>query len=204
MPKITDVQIQKNNKTRANVYVDGEFFCALEMLTVMKLGIKIGLDVTESKLREAICDSERSVAFDKALSYLSRSMKTVHQMREYLTKRGYDKPVTEYVISKLKDYRYLDDEAYARMYSEQNVSTKGERRVKQELIQKGVNYDLSEQYSKQENSDAMSNAMRLATKYMNSKPRDVKTLQKLQRYLLSRGYDFDVVNTVLRGYDLQE
>ena len=50
MPKITDMQIQKNNKTRANVYIDGEFAFALEMLTVMKLGLKIGADVSTEKL----------------------------------------------------------------------------------------------------------------------------------------------------------
>ena len=42
MPKITDMQIQKKNKTRANVYLDGEYAFALEMLTVMKLGLSKG------------------------------------------------------------------------------------------------------------------------------------------------------------------
>ena len=49
MPKITDMQIQKKNKTRANVYLDGEYAFALEMLTVMKLGLKIGQDVSQKK-----------------------------------------------------------------------------------------------------------------------------------------------------------
>ena len=89
MPKITDLQIQKNNKTRANVYIDGEFAFALEMITVMKLGLKIGDEVSESKLLQAVTDSERACAFDKAMSYLGRGMKTVHQMREYLLRKGY-------------------------------------------------------------------------------------------------------------------
>ncbi len=202
MPKITDLQIQKNNKTRANVYIDGEFAFALEMITVMKLGLKIGDEVSESKLLQAVTDSERACAFDKAMSYLGRGMKTVHQMREYLLRKGYDADVTEYVIAKLKDYRYLDDKAYASAYVEQNSATKGERRLRRELVSKGIAQTTAEQYAKEEGEQALAHAEQLARKYMKSKSCDVKNLQRLQRYLLSRGYDFDIVNAVVRSFNV--
>lgn len=204
MPKITDMQIQKKNKTRANVYIDGEFAYALEMLTVMKLGLKIGAEVSSDRLAEAVTDSERSVCFEKAMNYLSRGMKTCKQMREYLAGKGYEREIVNYVIDKLVDYKYLNDEHYARAYVEQNQASKGERRLKQELQQKGIPAAIAEQYGVVEADAAMDNAQRLADKYMRSKPRDLKTLQKLQRYLLSRGYDFDVVNAVTRAYKLDD
>ena len=202
MPKITDMQIQKNNKTRANVYIDGEFSMALEMLTVMKLGLKIGQEVSESKLAEAVFDSEKSVAFEKAMGYLGRGMKTVKQMRDYLTKKAYAPEVVDYVIVRLKEYRYLDDNAYAKTYVEHNSATKGERRLKQELVSKGIAVSLAEEHSEIDFEQALSDATRLAEKYMKNKPQDVKTLQKLQRYLLSRGYSFDIVNNILRNYKI--
>lgn len=204
MPKITDMQIQKSNKTRANVYIDGEFSMALEMLTVMKLGLKIGQEVSESRLREAMFDSEKSVAFEKAMGYLGRGMKTVKQMRDYLTGKAYAPEVVEYVLTRLKEYRYLDDEAYARLYVEHNNSTKGERRLKQELVQKGISVNLAEVHAQIDNDDALENAARLAEKYMKNKPRDLKTLQKLQRYLIGRGYGYDIVNTVLHNYRIND
>lgn len=200
MPKITDMQIQKNNKTRANLYIDGEFALALEMLTVMKLGLKIGAEVSPERLAEAALDSERSVCFDKALNYLSRGMKTRKQMRDYLLGKGYSVETVDYVIDKLTDYKYVNDEYYALSYVEQNVANKGGRRLKQELQQKGISSSLAEKYCAVEPDVAAANAERLAEKYMRNKPRDLKTFQKLQRYLLSRGYDFDVVNAVLRSY----
>lgn len=203
MPKITDMQIQKNNKTRANVYIDGEFAFALEMLTVMKLGLKIGQEVSEERLAEAVFDSEKSVAFEKAMGYLGRGMKTVKQMRDYLVKKDYTPEVVDYVIRRLKEYRYIDDEAYAKLYVEHNSSTKGERRLKQELVSKGIAVTLAEEHSKLDSEQAQADATRLAEKYMKNKPHDVKTLQKLQRYLLSRGYGFDTVNTVVRDYKLE-
>lgn len=203
MPKITDMQIQKNNKARANVYVDGEFAFALEMLTVMKLGLKIGQEVSQDKLAEAIFDSEKSVAFERAVDYLGRGMKTCKQMRDYLEKKGYDKRVVEYVIDKLKEYRYVDDEAYAKLYVERNVATKGDRRLKQELIQKGIAVSRAEQYAVTDDEQALVNATRLAERYMKNKPTTLKSLQNLQRYLLGRGYGFDVVNTVVRSYKIE-
>lgn len=204
MPKITDLQIQKNNKTRANVFIDGEFAFALEMITVMKLGLKIGQEVSAERIRDAVVDSERAVAFDKAVNYLSRSGKTVCRMREYLVDRGFGKDTVDYVIDKLIDYRYLDDEAYARMYVEQNSATKGARRLKQELAQRGIERSLAESASEQDEAYALSNASRLAEKYLQGKPRDLKNLQRLQRHLLSRGYDYDVVNSVVRGLGSDE
>ena len=200
MPKITDMQIQKNNKTRANVYIDGEFSFALEMLTVMKLGLKIGQEVSQDKLSEAVFDSEKSVAFEKAMGYLGRGMKTVKQMRDYLNNKAYAPEVVDCVIARLKEYRYIDDDAYAKLYVEHNSATKGERRLKQELVSKGIAVSLAEQHSQLDSEQAQVHAQKLADKYMRNKVSDVKTLQKLQRYLLSRGYGYDTVNSILHNY----
>ena len=200
MPKITDMQIQKNNKSRANVYIDGEFAFGLEMLTVMKLGLKIGKEVTEEQLAQAVFDSEKSVAFERAVNNLGRCMKTCKQLREYLTGKGYTQEVVLNVVDRLKELKYLDDETYARLYVEQNSVNKGERRLKQELQQKGVPQRIIDKYCVVQAEVSEDNAERLAEKYMRNKPRDLKTLQKLQRYLLSRGYGFDTVNQVLRKY----
>lgn len=200
MPKITDMQIQKSNKTRANLYVDGEFAFGVEMLTVMKLGLKIGQEVSEQKLQEAIFDSEKSVAFEKAMDYLSRSMKTQKQITDYLYKKGYTSAVVHYVVDKLVDYKYVDDAAYARVYVEQNGKTKGNRRLQQELQQKGISREQAEEFACLSKDVSYKSALSLAQKYMKNKAADLKTLQKLQRYLLLRGYDFDTVNGIIRTF----
>lgn len=200
MPTITDIQIQKRNKSRANIYLDGEFAFALEMLTVMKLGLKIGKDVDVDTIKTAVFDSETSVAFGKAVDYLARAMKTTKQVRDYLTKKGYSVDVTNCVIEKLQGYKYLDDQAYARMYAEQSKTHKGERRIKQELLNKGISHNDVDDQVQVDADDQLTSATSLAQKYLKNKQRDVKTMQKLQRFLLYRGFDFDVVNTVIRAF----
>lgn len=200
MPTITDIQIQKRNKSRANIYLDGEFAFALEMLTVMKLGLKIGKDVDVDTIKTAVFDSETSVAFGKAVDYLARAMKTTKQVRDYLTQKGYSVDVTNCVIEKLQGYKYLDDQAYARMYVEQSKTHKGERRIKQELLNKGISHNDVDDQVQVDADDQLTSATSLAQKYLKNKDRDVKTMQKLQRFLLYRGFDFDVVNTVIRAF----
>lgn len=200
MQKITDIQPQKRNKSRVNVYVDGEYVLALELLTVMKLGLKIGTEVTEAQLAEAALDTEQSVALERAMNYIARGRKTSFQLRKYLTDKEYAPAVVNYVMDKMKYYGYIDDKAYAQAYVEQNSQSKGARRVKQELIQRGIKLSEAEEVSEQERDFSLDNATRLATRYMRGKDCDIKTIVKLQRYLVSRGYDFDIVNSVVRAY----
>lgn len=200
MQKITDIQPQKRNKSRVNVYVDGEYVLALELLTVMKLGLKIGTEVTEAQLAEAALDTEQSVALERAMNYIARGRKTSFQLRKYLTDKEYAPAVVNYVMDKMKYYGYIDDKAYAQDYVEQNSQSKGARRVKQELIQRGIKLSEAEEVSEQERDFSLDNATRLAERYMRGKDCDIKTIVKLQRYLVSRGYDFDIVNSVVRAY----
>lgn len=200
MQKITDIQPQKRNKSRVNVYVDGEYVLALELLTVMKLGLKIGTEVTETQLADAALDTEQSVALERAMNYIARGRKTSFQLRKYLTDKEYAPAVVNYVMDKMKYYGYIDDKAYAQAYVEQNSQSKGARRVKQELIQRGIKLSEAEEVSEQERDFSLDNATRLAERYMRGKDCDIKTIVKLQRYLVSRGYDFDIVNSVVRAY----
>lgn len=200
MQKITDIQPQKRNKSRVNVYVDGEYVLALELLTVMKLGLKIGTEVTETQLAEAALDTEQSVALERAMNYIARGRKTSFQLRKYLTDKEYAPAVVNYVMDKMKYYGYIDDKAYAQAYVEQNSQSKGARRVKQELMQRGIKMSEAEEVFEQERDFSLDNATRLAERYMRGKDCDIKTIVKLQRYLVSRGYDFDIVNSVVRAY----
>lgn len=200
MPTITALEVQKRNKNRVNIYIDGEFYCGLEALSVVKFGLKTGQEVDKDKLQQTVFDSEVAVAFVKATDYLARGLKTVKQMRDYLIRKGYESGVVDKVIEKLEYYRYLDDERYATLYVEQHSKNKGARRLNQELIGKGISRTQAEKHSTDFQQDNGDNIKRLAEKYMRNKENNLATLAKLQRYLLSRGYSYDEVVAVIAHY----
>ncbi|MBR2975123.1 MAG: RecX family transcriptional regulator [Clostridia bacterium] len=200
MPKVTKLEVQKSNKGRVNVYVDDEFYCGMEAVTALAVGLKEGREVTTLQLQSAIFDSEVSVAFGKAVDYISRYMKTSRQLSQYLLRKGFSQEVCQTVVAKLLDYGYVDDARYAQLYTEQNNKSKGARRIKQELLAKGVDKANAELYSQVDGEQALQSATNLAQKYMKGKSCDTPTLVKLQRYLAYRGFDFDVINSVVGNY----
>ncbi len=204
MPRITDIQVQKNNKNRVNIYVDGEFLRGAEAISVVRNGLKTGMEISEERLREALSDSERESAFAKAVEYLSRAMRTEEQLKKFLSSKGYDSDTVDSVADKLREYGYIDDARYARLYAEQFGKTRGQRRIVNELRQKGVLTEIAMRFGSQEDGYARDNANAVADKFMKNKPNDTATLVRLQRHLLSRGYDYDTVSVVINRYRDQQ
>lgn len=199
MPVITDITVQQRHKDRVNIFIDGEFVCAMEALSAVKYRLKIGTEITQAVLLDSIRDSECSSAFGKAVDYLARGIKTVSQVRQYLLGKGYSADIADVVVDKLVGYRYLNDDMYVASYIASHSRTKGRRRIVAELQHKGISRQLCD--SIELDSDiTLDNATALATKYMRNKTTDIATLAKLQRHLIGRGYDYDTVGRIISTY----
>ena len=48
MGVITELSMQRN-KSRANVYIDGEYVCGLEISVILKHGLKVGVNIENEK-----------------------------------------------------------------------------------------------------------------------------------------------------------
>ena len=82
MPKITAITAQEKRKDRCNIYLDGEFYAGVSLETVMKFRLKAGSETDEARLKEILTDAENSEATEKALSYISKTVKTKRQVKE--------------------------------------------------------------------------------------------------------------------------
>lgn len=201
MGEITAITPQAKDKTRCNVYVDGRFCCGLTMETVVKNRLKPGQSVSPERLEEMQLESEKNTAFDKALTHLSATRKTEKEIRSYLEGKGYLPAVIDYALEKLKGYDFVNDGDYAQAYVEFSAKKKGGRLIRMELRKKGVD-DTSiegalETLDEQKELDT---AREILEKYMRGKTADKPTLQKAFRYLLGKGFDVDVIRSVLRAF----
>ncbi|MBP5193820.1 MAG: RecX family transcriptional regulator [Clostridia bacterium] len=187
---VTAITPQVKNAKRCNIFLDGEFFCGLSLETVMKNRLKVGAAVDERTLEKIQLDSERSAAMDKAMTYLSGAVKSEKQTRDYLKEKGYVPLVINYVLEKLKEYGFVDDGDFARRYAETYAEKKGAFLIKKELKTKGIADEISEEALSALGSQSEA-AARIAEKYMRGKEADLKTVQKLYRHLLSKGFSYD-------------
>lgn len=203
MFEITAIQAQVKDKERCNIYLDGQFYCGLKAETVYRYQLQVGQKIEQSRLEEIQFENEKMQALDKAFSYLSATMKTERQMRDYLCKKGYLPSVCDYVLEKLYYYKLLDDKLYTKQYIKSASKTKGARRISLELRQKGVDVDMIDD-ALITIEDAEQRAKEVLAKYMRHKANTKENLAKASRYLLSRGFNYDDVKSALANYGMEE
>ena len=200
---ISKIEVQKKNKQRVNLFLDGNFYCGLSCETVVKNKIKEGLEITQEQVDLLKNETEKEIALTKALNVISKSSKTVKQINEYLLKKGFEEDAVNYVVAKLLEYNYINDETFAKNYVKFKTKTNGKRKILMELKHKGVEDALAitaiDDFSKDEE-----NINAIAEKYLKSKPRDLKTKQKAFRYLTSIGYTPDVIIKSLNKFFKEE
>lgn len=192
MSVITAITAQVKDKTRCNVYLDGRFVCGLNAETAVKERLKVGQEMTQERLEAIQIESEKSRAFDKALTHLSATRKTEKEVRDFLAKKGYLPVVVDYAVEKLLSYGFLDDGEYAEAYAESAAQRKGSRLIRAELSRKGVADDaIDAALQNVDEEQELRSAKRLLEKYMRGKVVDVPTLQKAYRHLMSKGFDYE-------------
>lgn len=198
MRTITELKVQQKDKNRVNLYLDGRYFCALELETVVKNGLKIGTIIAEEKLSQMQIESEKQTAYTKALKLISVRYKTQREVEKYLYEKGYLAPVVYYVVSKLNEYHYIDDERFVQSYVASHKSTCGRLKLKQQLMSKGVSESIIDAYF-QEEFEQNDIIVHLAQKYMKSKPNTKENFAKLFRYLMNKGFEYEEIKTALKS-----
>ena len=203
MKTVTDIKEQAKNKKRVSIYLDGAYYCGLDLATAVKYRLKKGMMIEESSIVEMQRSAEMQACFDSALNFLSSSIKTEKQVRDKLIKKGYLEEIIEEIILKLKSYDYLNDFEYARRYVESYKSVKGKRLIEVELRRKGVDFSCIERALELIESQDKS-IEKLVEKYIKNKIIDKKTLQKLYKFLLSKGFSFEEAQNAVSQVKIDE
>lgn len=204
MGVITDIIVQAKDKNRCNVYVDGEFSFGISIETAYKNHLKKGYNLTDEEKELLLFQGEYDIALAKALNYVSKTLKTKKQVITYLKGKGYADSNIYAVIDKLKEYGYIDDVEYAKKYIELNSSNQGKKLSSYKLANKGIKLqDIDVAFTNTE-IDHKSNALNTFTKYMRNKENTKENILKASRYLYSRGFNYEEIESVISKYKEDE
>jgi regulatory protein len=197
MSTITSIEPQVKDKARCNVYVDGRFYCGIKLEVAIKYHLKAGLNIEKSELDAIQLETEKAQAVDKAMTHLSASPKTSKQMNDFLAKKGYTQAVIDYVLEKLNYYELIDDYAYCKAYVN-SVKGKGKKMLERDLIKRGASPNAIERALDEVEEDS-DEVKALLTKYLRGKEFTKENLYKGFKYLLSKGYDYDVAKDAIQS-----
>ncbi len=205
---ITLMVVQKRNKERVNIHLDGEFAFGLTINEAMKL--RKGQKLTAEDVVRLKALDEVAVAHDRALNFLSYRPRSIAEVRQNLRDKDISEVAVEEVISRLVRVGLLDDVAFARYWVENRdrFKPRGERALRYELRRKGVPDEALDLAVEEIDADdaAYRAAAKRARRYRKA---DVPTFKKkMLAYLTRLGFDYgtsrDVVEQLLEEREQQE
>jgi regulatory protein len=189
---ITALQLQKRNKERVNVFVDGEyaFAVSLTLATTLRKGQRLAAEDVAA-LKE---DGEVDLAYQRALRYLSMRPRSSAEIVTYLKRKEYDESIVDTVVKRLHKQGYLDDEAFARFWVENRnrFRPRGSQALRYELRQKGVERETIDSTLEEQDDDGAAWA---AVEGKLDRWTDLEKMefeQKLMAFLARRGFRYDV------------
>ena len=125
--------------------------------------------------------------------------------------KGFDSDSINIVISFLKEYNFINDNNYTKMYVKDKMASQGKQKIKYSLIRKGISSDIIDNVIEEirvddEEEVAFELAKKKYKSLLRSEKDRYKLWNKLCRYLVGRGYDYsiskDVTNQVLDMEDI--
>ncbi len=220
--RITKLEYQKKDPGRVSVYIDGKFVAGLTENEVVRLGIFKDQEVTPDLLRAVLLESDFGKLFNACLNFLSFRPRTKYEIRLFLKRkfmeeiyesaRKNQKKITEGILEKLRHLGQLNDHAFALWFIDQRntYKPKGKLALRQELLVKGldrkiVDEVLAESFAKDTSKvgehelalQAISKKASVLKGKIKDKDSYYAVRVKLQRFLLSRGFSWETVSSVL-------
>lgn len=197
--KVTDVQPQKNDNSKVSVFIDGEYAFSLDEVDALVMGIKPGKEIDREKLGEMLFASQFAKAKNEALKLISRKSVCRKMVEDLLGEKKFDAEITDAVCNELESLGYIDDYSYATFFIEYAAEKLwGERKIRYELGIKGISKDIIEEViSGAFIADSKALSQIITEKYRGLDLEDIKVKQKIQRFLVTRGFDFSDINEAI-------
>lgn len=140
--KITALELQKRNRQRINVYLDGEFKFGLARIVAAWL--QVGQELSEEKIELLLAQDNEEVAYQRALKFLDYRPRSEFELRRNLRKHKINDEVQDIVIRRLHENSLLDDERFASLWVENRceLRPRGKRLLQYELKQRGITEEI--------------------------------------------------------------
>lgn len=189
----------KKEGPRYLIYLSDEETLALKESVFVRHNLYKGKDVDEEDVAAISFDSARQEGIDLALKKLT-NRKTEQEIRELLIDAKLSEQVIDEVVAYLSEYGFLDDEAYALLFSrdKRNINGYGPVKIAYALRRKGIDGKYIARALEEYTTDSEKELIQsiVEKKYLRGGELN-KSWEKIVRFLLSRGFHYDAVKDVL-------
>ncbi|MDO8568310.1 MAG: RecX family transcriptional regulator [Dehalococcoidales bacterium] len=199
MSEISQLLRARTREKQVRVFLNGKFAFSLQAEAAVKEGLRIGQELTDSRV-DALVKSERyRRCLAAAVRYLGYRPRSEAEVRDRLHRRGFAGEDIEAVMAKLKEQGFVDDAAFVRFWTENrdSFSPRSQRLTRLELTKKGVHKELVDRVVGA--VDDKDSAYRAAIAKARRLPLSDYQLfrRRLGDYLRRRGFSYEVANQAI-------
>ncbi len=202
MSTIINIEPMKRRKNTYLLTLDDGTVHALHEEVIVKYKLKSGKEVDPAELSQWVYEADVKLAFDMSLKFLGYRARSSKELSDYLKKKGFSDKVMEAVLDKLKDYSFVDDEAFADRWVKDRLTGKpvGKRLIADELKHKGIKQEtIDKALEAVDEESEFERALELGKKYYARysalPPRELKG--KIGQAIMRRGFDWETAKAVV-------
>jgi regulatory protein len=157
-------------------------------------------DEVDEALAEALAQETFTLAAtEKAVQYLARREHSREELRRKLLRKEYPQAAVEGALDACERRGYLDDERFARLWTESRIRRRpdGPKKVEAALLSKGVSREIAERVvAELFTEEVIEETLRRAAQKGRRRAGDDPL--RLKNYLLSRGFTAPLINKYIR------
>lgn len=189
------VEIIKKNKVYDVQFNDQ--LITVEPEIFLKYHLKLQLEI-DQKTFNALCHDNAFTYFNKLGIAKLKRMLTVHEMQEYLFSKGASEAIVKQLIHHYIEKKYLDDFAYARLYTQLKQTSEGPAMISNKLHEKGISREIIEGFTKRIDEQSILKEQ-LPKKMASIKNKSKKQMiQTLKGFYLRKGFSLEAVDQVIK------
>ncbi len=195
--RVTALKVQSRNKSRVNVYLDGQFAFGLAKIEAARL--RVGQELDEAAIARVKKADEVEQAYERALKLLATRPRSEAEIRRRLREHEVAEPVVEDVLVRLRRAGLADDGAFASFWVENRAEfrPRSKRALLAELKRKGVVGDaLQAALAGVNDSEAAYQVAAQRARRLRTLPRP-EFRRKLGEFLARRGFDYETIEPIL-------
>lgn len=202
--KIEKYELTKKNSY--NIYLSNGEVITLNERVITKNELLLRKEINSELYDKLKYENNIYDAIDKAIKYISVRLRSTKEIKDYLIKKGYSLDAVEAAIKELLNNKYLNDDIFTKAYIKDKLTftSKGDYKIKMELVQLGIDNNIIE------SNIAMIDEDMLINRIKKSIEKDIKTNKKYKRivlknkiynHLITQGYSKEKVLNVINIYD---
>ena len=193
--------VKEGKANKIYIYVDEEYRATVDSDYWYSEKYRNYKEINEEELTELLDAVSFRRAYNKGLDLLSRRPHGTKELIKKLCEKGHEKTSVEKACDRLLELGLLNDEEFARILATELYERKGYgiKRIKQELIFRGIDREIAENAIETLDIDTQNRIILVIKKKYLNKIDDEKGRKRAIDGLMRLGYSYSDIKTALNS-----